>query len=64
MYKVLIADKLSNEALAIFKENGIEAITKTDLDTKSLIKELQDCDGLVVRSLVSKGLIFLFALWQ
>jgi len=22
MYKVLIADKLSNEALAIFKENG------------------------------------------
>jgi len=50
MYKVLIADKLSNEALAIFKENGIEAITKTDLDAKSLIKELQDCDGLVVRS--------------
>ena len=50
MYKVLIADKLSNEALAIFKENGIEAITKTDLDAKSLIKELQDCDALVVRS--------------
>ena len=50
MYKVLIADKLSNEALAIFKENGIEVITKTDLDVKSLIKELQDCDGLVVRS--------------
>jgi len=50
MYKVLIADKLSEEALSIFKENNIQTKTKTDLDTKGLIKELEDCDALVVRS--------------
>ncbi|EMH79906.1 phosphoglycerate dehydrogenase [alpha proteobacterium HIMB114] len=50
MYKVLIADKLSEEAVSIFKENGIEAVVKTGLGEKELIKELETCDGLVVRS--------------
>jgi Phosphoglycerate dehydrogenase and related dehydrogenases len=50
MLKVLIADKLSEEAVRIFTDNGIEAIVKNGLDESALIKELQDCDGLVVRS--------------
>ena len=50
MYKVLIADKLSDEAITVFKNNGIEVKIKTDLDQNSLIQELQDCDALVVRS--------------
>ena len=50
MYKVLIADKLSEEAVSIFKENGIEAVVKIGLGEEELIKELETCDGLVVRS--------------
>ena len=50
MYRVLIADKLSEEAVSIFKENGIEAVVKTGLGEEELIKELETCDGLVVRS--------------
>jgi D-3-phosphoglycerate dehydrogenase len=50
MFRVLVADKLSEEAVRIFTDNGIEAIVKNGLDETALIKELQDCDGLVVRS--------------
>ncbi len=50
MFKVLIADKLSDEAVKIFSDNGIEAIVKNGLDETALIEALQDCDGLVVRS--------------
>jgi D-3-phosphoglycerate dehydrogenase len=50
MYKVLIADKLSDEAVRIFSDNGIETVIKNGLDEESLIQALQDCDGLVVRS--------------
>ena len=50
MYKVLIADKLSEKAIKIFKDNGIETIVKTGLGEDELIKELETCDGLVVRS--------------
>ena len=50
MFKVLIADKLSEEAVRIFSDNGIEAIVKNGLDENALIEALQDCDGLVVRS--------------
>ena len=50
MFKVLIADKLSEEAVRIFSDNGIEAIVKNGLDESALIEELQDYDGLVVRS--------------
>ena len=47
MFKVLIADKLSDEAVKIFKDNGIEAVVKTGLGEKDLIKELETCDGSV-----------------
>ena len=50
MYKILIADKLNKEAEDVFSNNGIQTIVKTGLDAKSLIQELKNCDGLVVRS--------------
>ena len=50
MFKVLIADKLSEEAVRIFTDNSIEAVVKNGLDESALIEELQDYDGLVVRS--------------
>ena len=50
MYKVLIADKLSEEAVKIFLDNGIETVVKTGLSEDELIKELETCDGLLVRS--------------
>ncbi len=50
MYKVLIADKLSKEAVKIFSDNGIETSIKTGLSEEELIKELESCDGLIVRS--------------
>ena len=48
MAKVLIADKLSEEAVKIFKDNGIETV-KNWVEQGELIKELETCDGLVVR---------------
>jgi D-3-phosphoglycerate dehydrogenase len=48
--RVLIADKLSPAALAIFKERGIEADTKTNLKQDELIAIIGDYDGLAVRS--------------
>ncbi len=50
MPKVLITDKLSSEAVQIFKDNQIETIVKDSLSEDQLIKELEGCDGLVVRS--------------
>jgi D-3-phosphoglycerate dehydrogenase len=50
MFKVLIADKMSDEAVKIFTDNGIETVVKTGLSEEELIKELETCDGLVVRS--------------
>ena len=50
MYKILIADKLNKEAEDVFSNNGIQTIVKTGLDAKSLIQELKNCNGLVVRS--------------
>ena len=41
MYKVLIADKLSEEAVNIFKDNGIETVVKTGWSEEDLIKELE-----------------------
>ena len=38
MPKVLIADQLSPAAVAIFKERGVEAETKTGLSKDELLK--------------------------
>jgi D-3-phosphoglycerate dehydrogenase len=50
MPKVLIADKLSPAAVAIFKERGVEAESKTGLSKDELLKIIGDYDGLAIRS--------------
>jgi D-3-phosphoglycerate dehydrogenase len=50
MPKVLIADKLSPAAVAIFKERGIEADVKTGLSKEELIKIVDQYDGIAIRS--------------
>jgi D-3-phosphoglycerate dehydrogenase len=48
--KVLIADKLSPAAVAIFKERGVEADVKTGLSKDELLEIVGDYDGLAIRS--------------
>jgi D-3-phosphoglycerate dehydrogenase len=50
MPRVLIADKLSPAAVAIFKERGVDADVKTGLAKDELLKIIGDYDGLAVRS--------------
>src|SRR3569833_1434865 len=50
MPKVLIADKLSPAAVAIFKERGVEADVITDLKKDDLIKIVGEYEGIAVRS--------------
>jgi len=50
MPKVLIADKLSPQAIDVFKERGVEADVKTGLPPEELLKIIGEYDGLAVRS--------------
>ena len=50
MPKVLIADKLSSQAIDVFKQRGVEADVKTGLPPEELLKIIGDYDGLAVRS--------------
>jgi len=50
MPKVLIADKLSPAAVAIFKERGVEADVKTGLAKDELLKIVGEYDGIAIRS--------------
>lgn len=50
MPKVLIADKLSPQAIDVFKQKGVEADVKTGLPPEELLKIIADYDGLAVRS--------------
>jgi len=50
MPKVLIADKLSPAALAIFKERGVDADVKTGLSKDELLAIVADYDGIAIRS--------------
>ena len=50
MTKVLISDKLSPAAIAIFKERGVEADVKTGLSKEELLKIIGDYEGLAIRS--------------
>jgi D-3-phosphoglycerate dehydrogenase / 2-oxoglutarate reductase len=50
MPKVLIADKLSPAAVAIFKERGVEADIKTGLSKEELLKIVDQYDGIAIRS--------------
>ncbi len=50
MPKVLIADKLSPAAVAIFKERGVEADVKTGLTKEQLLEIVDQYDGIAIRS--------------
>ncbi len=50
MPRVLISDKLSPAAVAIFRERGIEADVKTGLTPAELRAIIGEYDGLAVRS--------------
>ena len=50
MPKVLIADKLSPAAVAIFRERGIDADVKTGLAKEELLKIVDQYDGIAIRS--------------
>jgi D-3-phosphoglycerate dehydrogenase len=50
MPKVLISDKLSPAAVAIFKDRGVEADVKTGLSKDELLKIIANYDGLAIRS--------------
>jgi D-3-phosphoglycerate dehydrogenase len=49
--RVLISDKLSPAAVAIFKERGVEVDVKPGLDKDELAKIIGDYDGLAIRSM-------------
>ncbi|MFO0070213.1 MAG: phosphoglycerate dehydrogenase, partial [Alphaproteobacteria bacterium] len=50
MPKVLIADKLSPQAIEIFKNRGVEVDVKTGLSEDELLKIIGQYDGLAIRS--------------
>src|SRR6195952_1703282 len=50
MPKVLIADKLSPAAVAIFRERGVDADVKTGLAKEELLKIVDQYDGIAIRS--------------
>jgi D-3-phosphoglycerate dehydrogenase len=50
MPRVLISDKLSPAAVAIFKERGVEVDVKPGLDKEELAKIIGEYDGLAIRS--------------
>ncbi|HWU56017.1 MAG TPA: phosphoglycerate dehydrogenase [Rhizomicrobium sp.] len=50
MPKVLIADKLSPAAVAIFRERGVDADVKTGLTKEELVKIVDQYDGIAIRS--------------
>ena len=50
MPKVLISDKLSPQAVDIFKQRGVEVDLKTGLTEEELIKIIGEYDGLAIRS--------------
>ena len=50
MPKVLIADKLSPQAIDVFKQRGVDADVKTGLAPEDLLKIIGSYDGLAVRS--------------
>jgi D-3-phosphoglycerate dehydrogenase len=48
--KVLISDKMSPQAEAIFKDRGVDVTVKTDLKPEELKELIKNFDGLAIRS--------------
>ena len=50
-WRVLVSDKLSEEGLAVLRENpSVELVVKTGLDPEELKREIREADALLVRS--------------
>lgn len=50
MPKVLIADKLSPQAMDVFKQRGVDTDVKTGLSSEELLKIAGDYEGIAIRS--------------
>ena len=50
MPKVLISDKLSQAAVTIFEEAGVEVDFKPGLPKEEFLEIIKDYDGLAIRS--------------
>ena len=48
--KVLISDSLDPCCRKILQDGGLQVVEKQNLSKEELIAELQDCEGLIVRS--------------
>lgn len=48
--KVLVSDKLSEKGIEILKASGMEVLVKTGMPPEELVREIEDCDGLIIRS--------------
>jgi len=48
--KILISDKLQEEGVEIFRDNGFEVVTNFEITNDQLKKEIGKYDGIVVRS--------------
>lgn len=48
--KVLISDKLQEEGIKVFEDNGFEVIKNYTINNEELKKEIRDYQGIVVRS--------------
>lgn len=48
--KILISDKMQEEGIQIFKDNGFEVITNFEITNEQLKNEIGNYDGIVIRS--------------
>ena len=48
--KILISDKLQEEGISIFKENGFEVVKNFEITNEQLKNEISNYDGIVIRS--------------
>jgi len=48
--KILISDKLQEEGIKIFKDNGFEVVANFEITNEQLKKEIGNYDGIVIRS--------------
>jgi D-3-phosphoglycerate dehydrogenase len=48
--KILISDSLSKQGIEVLEKAGFTVVVKTKLSKEELLKEINDCDGLIVRS--------------
>ncbi|MGQ0810142.1 MAG: phosphoglycerate dehydrogenase [Nitrospiraceae bacterium] len=48
--KILVSDSLSKQGIELLEKAGFAVAIKTKLSKDELLKEIRDCDGLIVRS--------------